>query len=210
MMMKMMKFSYSAIAALFILLLNGCVSVASSPASRFYMPISISKGEAKDKFEIPAGTIIVVGPIGIPDYQDRPQIVTTNKDSTLNFAQFDRWAEPLDSIFMRLLSDDMTAMLPSAAFHTFPCNFAIPLDYQVIVDIVQLDNQLDKQMALTAQWSIIDAKNRKMLVTKRSQFTQPIEPHNYSGVSMALSKVSISLSREIAQSLSTLPKATGK
>jgi len=173
---------------------------------RFYMPDSMAKELATDKFEIAPGAIVAVGPVNIPAYQDRPQIVTRNKDGTLNFAQFDRWGERLDAALARMVSEDLAAMLPATTIQLFPCNFNIPLNYQIIVDVFRLDGELEKELVLTAQWTIVDAKNRKMLLTKRAQFIQPINPHNYFGLSRALSAVTVSLAKEIARDLSTLSR----
>lgn len=193
-------------AVLFIFILSGCISVSNSPVPRFYMTSSIARDQVAEKLDITPGVIIAVGPITIPEYQDRPQIVTKNKNGTLVFAQFDRWGEPLDSGLARLITDGLAAMLPAASLQVFPCDFAIPLDYQVILDIVQLDSELDKNMLLAAQWTIIDAKNRRMLLTKRSWFTEPINPHDYFGLTKALGAACFSLSREIAEILAGLSK----
>jgi len=166
----------------------------------------MDKGQVSETFNIEPGVIVEVGPIGIPEYQDRPQIVTVDKEGMLKFAQFDRWGESLDSAIGRLLTDDLSAMFPAASFQIFPCNFSIPLTYQVVVDAVQLDSRLDKDMLLVVQWSIIDVKNKRMLLTKRSEFRQPVKPHNYSGLSGALSAACASLSKEIAANLSELSK----
>jgi len=195
-----------AILVLFVSMLSGCLSVANSPAPRFYTLKTMDKGQVSETFNIEPGVIVEVGPIGIPEYQDRPQIVTVDKEGMLKFAQFDRWGESLDSAIGRLLTDDLSAMFPAASFQIFPCNFSIPLTYQVVVDAVQLDSRLDKDMLLVVQWSIIDVKNKRMLLTKRSEFRQPVKPHNYSGLSGALSAACASLSKEIAANLSELSK----
>jgi hypothetical protein len=167
---------------------------------------AMDKQQISAKFDIAPGVIVAVGPIGIPEYQDRPQIVTTDKDGMLKFAQFDRWGESLDSALARLIADNLTVMLPAASFQIFPCNFTIPLTYRVIVDVIKLDSRLDKDMLLVCQWSIIDAKNRQMVLTKRSEFRQPVNPHNYSGLTGALSAACASLSNEIAATLAELSK----
>lgn len=185
---------------------SGCLSLSSSPAPRFYTLKSVDKQQINAKFDIPPGVIVAVGPIDIPEYQDRPQIVTMDKDGMLKFAQFDRWGESLDSALARLVIDDLTVMLPAASLQIFPCNFAIPVTYHVIVDVIQLDNRLDKDVFLVCQWSIIDAKSKQMLLTKRSEFRQPVNPHNYFGLASALSAASVSLSSEIAANLAELSK----
>ena len=195
-----------AILVSFASLLSGCLSVANSPSPRFYMPMAIDNGRISEKFDISPGVTVAIGPIGIPEYQDRPQIVTVDREGMLKFAQFDRWGESLDSAIGRLLNDNLTVMLPKASFYIYPCNFAIPLTYQIVVDVVQLESRLDKEMLFVAQWSIIDHKNRQMLFTKRSEFRQPVKPHNYSGLSAALSASCASLSSEIAATLAELSK----
>ncbi|MFH0854962.1 MAG: PqiC family protein [Candidatus Omnitrophota bacterium] len=204
--MKKQIFLFCAATVLFSLILYGCVSVPNSPNSRFYMPASVNSEQALEKIDIAPGHIIAVGPIGIPACQDRPQIVTINKDGTFSFAQFERWGEPLDSSIARVIYDDLASLLPAASFQMFPCNFAISFDYQVVVDIIHLDSNLSKDMLFVAQWSVIDAKNRSLLLTKRSQFNEPVNPHNYFGVSRALGNACFSLSKEIAGSLSMLSK----
>lgn len=194
-------------AVLFALAFSGCVSVSESPSPRYYMPASLARGEEAPKFEIAPGMIIAVGPVKIPEYQDRPQIVTKNKSGTLDFAQFDRWAEPLDDALARMISDDLAIMLPGADFQLFPCSFSIPLDYQVIVDVLGIESELSGDLTLTAQWSVIDRKNKRMLMTKRSEFSRSVDPHNYSGLSRALGAVCAALSKEIAENLSTLSKS---
>ncbi len=189
-----------------VFIFSGCLSISNSPEPRFYMLKTMDKGQVSEKFDIEPGVIAAVGPIGIPEYQDRPQIVTMDKEGMLKFAQVDRWGEPLDSALGRLITDNLTVMLPAASFHIYPCNFAIPLTYQVVVDVIQLDSRLDKDMFLVCQWSIIDAKNRQMLLTKRSEFRQPVNPHNYSGLTGALSAACASLSSEIAATLAELSK----
>jgi hypothetical protein len=189
---------------LFIFILSGCVSAGSSPDPRFYMLKSIGEEGAVQKLNIPANTITLIGPVDIPQYLDRPQIVTQDDRGMINIAQFDRWGESLDAGIMRLIIEDLHLMLPETTFEAFPCNYAIPLNYQVIVEIQQLRSNLKGDLLLVAQWSIINANTQKMLFTKRSDLSQQINPHNYSGLADALSRAVSSLSGQIARNLSIL------
>lgn len=191
--------------AMLSLTLSGCISVPNSPASRFYTLQSLDENQAGKKFDITPGLIIGVGPVKIPEYLNRPQIVTQDKNKMLNFAEFDRWGESLDSAIARLINEDLTIMLPDAAVRLFPWNLDIPVDYQVVMDIVQLECELDKDLFLAVQWSVIDLSDRKMLLIKRSEFRQTVTPRNYSGLARTLSAACASLSEEIAQALSALP-----
>jgi len=164
---------------------------------------AIHENQVSKKMNIASDMLIGVGPVKIPEYQDRPQIVTQGKEQ-LKFAQFDRWGESLDLGVERLIAEDLTVMLPGAKFILYPWNLTIAVKYQVVVEIVQLDSELDKDLFFVAQWLIIDAQNTKTIIIRRSEFREPIKPQNYSGLAKTLSTVCASLSSEIAEALATL------
>lgn len=192
------------VCVIFVTVLGGCLSVSNSPAPRFYMLHAVAEKQASRKFNIASGIIIGVNPVKIPEYQNRPQIVTQDKNRMLTFAQFDRWGESLDFALTSLMMENLSIRLPQATIEMFPGNLAVPAKYQVIIDVVRLESRLDNDLSFTAQWSIIDAQKKKMMLIKRSEFRQPINPHDYSGLVEALSAACASLSDEIAESLSSL------
>ena len=186
------------------LVLSGCISVPNSPTPRFYVLQAVDENQVSKKINIASDVFIGVGPVKIPQYQDRPQIVTQGKEKMLKFAQFDRWGESLDLGVARLIGEDLAVMLPGAKFTLYPWNSSITVKYQVVVEIVQLDSELDKDLFLVAQWLIIDARKTKTMIIKRSEFRKPIIPQDYSGLAKTLSMVCASLSNEIAEALATL------
>ena len=95
-------------------------------------------------------------------------------------------------------------MLPGAKFTAYPWDSFIPVKYQVAVEIVQLDSVLDKDVFLVVQWMVIDTRNTKPVIIKRSEFRQPVSPQTYSGFARTLSAVCVALSQEIAQAIAEL------
>ncbi len=186
------------------LILNGCISVQNSPTPRFYLLGGTDADQGSKKLDITPGVLIGVGPVKVPEYQERPQIVTRDKNHMLKFAQFDRWAETLDLGFTRLIGEGLAVKLPEAKFTLYPWNSNLAVKYQVVVEIVQLDSQLDKDLFLVAQWLVIDVQNSKTIIIKRSEFRQAIIPQDYSGLVKTLNTVSSALSSQIAQALSML------
>jgi hypothetical protein len=186
------------------LVLSGCLSASNSPTPRFYMLQAVDGNQVSKKINITSDVVIGVGPVKIPEYQDRPQIVTQDEEKMLKFAQFDRWGESLDLGMTRLIGENLTVMFPEAKFTLYPWNSSVPVKYQVVVEIVQLDSNLDKDLLVVAQWLVIDVQNAKTMIIKRSEFRQSIVPQNYSGLVKALSITCASLSSEIAESLATL------
>ncbi len=188
--------------------LCGCFSVPNSPSPRFYTLQPQGEPGKPKQLALVSKLIIGIGPVEVPEYQNRPQIVTKDKEGMLTFAQFERWGEPLDMGIARLIMENLTTALPQADLQLFPCNFSIPLNYQVLVNIVQLESRLDKDMLLTAQWTILDAKTKKMVVTRRFQNRQEINPHTYAGIALALSREVTLLTDEISDGLSGIISGT--
>src|ERR1035437_3968195 len=143
------------------LLLSGCLSIPNSPTPRFYTLSPVNEKQESKKINITPHVIIGVGPLKIPKYLDRPQIVTKTKEKMLQFAQFDRWGESLDLGLARLIREDLTVMIPGAKLTLYPWNPSIAVKYQVVVELVQMDSELDRDMFFVAQWMIIDVQNQK-------------------------------------------------
>ncbi len=189
------------------LTLAGCISLPNSPMSptpRFYMLSAINETQVSKKINITPGVIIGVGPVKIPGYLDRPQIVTKDKEGVLKFDEFDRWGESLDLGIARLIREELTVMLPQEKLTLYPWNPSIAVKYQVVAEVVQLDSELDKNMFFVVQWAVIDVINSKAVIIKRSEFSTAILPQNYSGLVKALSMSCASLSSQIAEALGTL------
>ncbi|MFH0935826.1 MAG: PqiC family protein [Candidatus Omnitrophota bacterium] len=209
--MREIKLRYCTViivCLIFTLTLPGCISVPNSPTPRFYTLNAMEEIPPGEKFNIPSDMIIGVGPVKIPEYLNRPQIVTQDKDKMLAFAQFDRWGESLDIGLERLIAENLTAMLSGATLKMFPWNLAIPVSYQVIIEVLQLESELDKDLFFVVQWAVIE--NEKMVLIKTSEFRRAIDPHSYSGLARTLSAVCASLSNEIAGTLAALPEPKEK
>lgn len=181
----------------------GCVSISKSPPARFYALQALAPSGAARPIELPP---VGVGPVRVPEYLNRPQIVTQGPDHRLVFAEFDRWGEPLDAALARTVSANLSTLLPKTAIVAHPWNQAVPVKIQVTMDIIRLDSRLDGELCLAVQWSIIETAGRKLLRLKTSEYRRPVEGGNYAGVAAALSGVCAELSAEIAATVSELAK----
>jgi len=202
--MSLIKNKYCLSLCAACLILSGCISIPTSPTPRFYALSAVNGNRVSKKIEIASGLIIGVGPVKIPEYLDRPQMVTISQEKMLKFDEFDRWGESLDLGIARLIREDLTAMLPEANITMYPWNPLIAVKYQVVPELVQMDSQLDGDMHLIVQWSVIDLQNSKTVIIKRFDYRAIIVPQNYSGLAKALSSSCAALSSQIAQELAAL------
>ena len=93
---------------LVVILLGVCLMVfsacASNPPSRFYIVTPMSDAEMTHPSRTNEHDLIIgLGPITLPLYLDRSQIVTRTSLARLKLAKFDQWAAPLQDNFSRML-----------------------------------------------------------------------------------------------------------
>ena len=198
------KLCFGLTGACLALIVSGCLSIPNSPTPRFYALSAVDETQVSKKINIASNLLIGVDPVKIPEYQNRPQMVTISKGKMIQFAQFDRWGESLDLGLARLIREDLAVMLPRAKLISYPWDPSIAVKYQVTAEVVQLDSELDKDMFLVVQLTVIDVQNSKTIIIKRSEFRTAIVPQNYSGLAKTLSTACASLSGQIAQALGTL------
>ena len=179
--------------------LAGC---ASSAPSRFYVlsPLVSSKAESqalKDEGCITIG----IGPVELPAYLDRPQIVNRVNENELNLAEFDKWAEPLKDNFSRVLVENLSTLLYADAISIFPWKGSTPIDYRVEVTVIRMDGKIGGNASLVARWAIFRENDRKMLLTRQSSYSESLRSQSYKALVSAQSRVIGDLSREIAEAI---------
>ncbi len=148
---------------------------------------------------------IGIGPVKIPEYLDRPQIVARSSDSGLQYSEFDKWAESLEKNLTRVLAVNLSALVPSERVFIYPWLKSMQVQYQVTLDILQLEKVPDGSIVLDARWSILGNDGEKLLFMKRSKIVMPAESAGFGGIASAESKAVEALSREMAVAIQSLP-----
>lgn len=185
----------------FLVTLPGC---AGSPSSRFYLlnPLSGSapagKPSASDRC-----VSIGIGPIEIPDYIDRPQIVTHVTPNQIKLAEFDRWAEPLNDGFPRVLAQNLSNLVCTKEISFFPWRRGMPMDCRVEMKIIRFDGNPGDKVALEAWWRIMSGDGKTVLQSHQSNLTEPVGGGDYKSLVLAHSQILGALSREIAEAIKT-------
>lgn len=176
---------------------------ASSKSSRFYILssdcVSMAPMHAK------AGNLSLgVGPVKLPDYLNRSQIVTRTSSETVQLAEYDRWAEPLDKNFARVLADDLGSLLGTDRVALFPLSGFRKLDYQVVVEVVRFDGQCGGKAVLSVRYSLFGTDGKEPLVSKKAEFTEPVKGNTYEALVAAHCRNLGALSHEIASAVQAL------
>ena len=209
--MKRSQSFYQWIACFFlIVILGGCIAGSPSQPSRFYTLTSLDDAKAAAQKEAGEQCIAIgVGPVEIPEYLNRAQIVTRKGPNELKLAEFDRWAEPLNDNFTRVLSENLSDLCVEPVM-IFPWRAPIRIDFKVELGVIRFDGKLGENVTLIVLWGIFGEGGDKLVVAKRSVYVEPLKDDTYETLVMAKSRAVSKLSRDIAASINSILKKDSK
>jgi uncharacterized lipoprotein YmbA len=172
-------------------MLAGC---GSSPPNYYYV-LSAHEFPAANG-DTPA---IGVGPIEVPEYLIRQNLVYNRDANTLHVAGLDMWGEPLEDGIQRVLALNLSGLLQTQNVRFFPWNPKRAPDYGVKVNLLQLDAS-ENGASLKAEWLVYHPTSGDSIKRRISQLQLPLssgasEPEQ---VAEAYSKLLFQLSEIIA------------
>lgn len=177
------------------LLLAGC---GTTPASKFYL---LSAGTSP--FPSGSSPSLGVGPIEIPEYLNRNALVYNREGNRLHIANFERWAEPLDSSIGRVIRINLASLLDTQNVQSYPWSKSDQPEYGVEVTVLNLDAN-DVRARLIAEWHVYRAQGRKTILRRVVELEKPISanPVTAAEVAPAYSNLLLQLSEIIAAAIS--------
>jgi uncharacterized protein len=182
--------------------LLGLGACASTP-SRFYILNTLLVSEMIPATAAERGPVIGVGPITLPKYLDRPQIVTRASRNQLTLGEFDRWAEALQENFSSVLVENLALLIPTDHILLNPWPGSATPEYQVRVEVRHFDGWLGGESTLIARWSLLDQGERE-LVSQKVHLNAPAGGRDYDAMVVAMNQLLETLSRDIATAIQRL------
>lgn len=190
------------IYALLLVALGGC---ASSPPSDFYLLTPMAGTEARSSISAPSAPLsLVVGPVKIPEYLNRAQIVTRAGPNRLDVNEFNRWGGSFTPNLSRVMAQNLSFILGTDDVFVFPADDAIDPRYRVILSFTRFDGTLGESVVLDSRWIITGSQRRKQLATGRSAVREATQGSDYDAYVAAQSRALETLSQEIAEKIKQL------
>ncbi len=188
----------AVILIILVMTLSGC---SRSPNPRFYTLSALPDQFAAARASQWQNAVVGIGPIRMADYLDQSQIVTRTGDNQLVKDEFNRWGGPFKNNFTNVLADNIGSLLPTQQIHLFPWRQAVPIDFQVAVDVVRCDGRLGEAAVLETRWSLFQGPEKKLITTRRASITEPVTGPDYADLVAAQSRAVGRLSQEIVQAI---------
>ena len=204
-MRKLLSYRYSLIVfGILAAILTGC---ASSTPARFYTLSSMNGPEpARQAADTAHAVLVSVGPLTIPDYLDRFQIVTRSGQNELTVDEYHRWAGSLENDISRVIIENLSALLPPDRYQVVswihPVQPPAAINYRVAVDITRFDGAHGDSVSMKARWSIFRKDSDSTI--RQTDIIEHIKGNDYNELVEAMSRTMESLSRDIAAAITSL------
>jgi uncharacterized lipoprotein YmbA len=189
--------------ALAVALAAGC---ASAPPARFYIVTPLAGPGPAARTPGPG---VVVAAVRLPEYLERPQLVTRSGDNQLQLEEFDQWGGNLAKDLTRVMAENLSLLLGSDAVVAAPHTLRTRPDYRVELEVLRFERAGDGRVHLTAKWWLQRGGDGHPLASPMTALaSEPLpESANADLTVAAMSSVYGELARVIAQAVSLQEKA---
>jgi len=178
---------------------GGCSALAPvRDESRYYVlnPVAAADRERK---EAPMPELIVgVGPVAIPQYLDRSEIVARAGAYQISPVPNARWGEPLQPNLARVLAEDLAVELGTGQVIVFPWFSAVQPACTVAVDVQRFEMQETGAVVLNARWTLRHRRSPAVVVVRDATISEPADRRDAGAAAAAMSRAVARLSEEIA------------
>ena len=176
-----------------LLLLGACA--ASTPVRYYALDAPVS-----DRDAVTAGRILVVGPVTMPEYLQRPQIVRRTHGSALDVDDFHRWAEPLKDAVPRVLAQNLNGLGTDIAATPAPAR-GVDADWRLNAVVLSFEADAEATVGLVVQWSITDRAGTRTVPWRTDHYRSAAPARQPGAVADAMSGLLARFAADVAAAL---------
>lgn len=202
-----MRMSYPGMLCV-ILLLTGLAGCGTSQPTKYYL-LSTDTSETA-RAAVADELTIGVGPVILPPYLDRREIVTRTSSNELHVAINHQWGEALLENVSRVVREDLSRRLGTDRIVRLPLKRslrkALVFDYQVTIAVDEFEKTPDGSVVLAARWGVLDSDRHELLL-RRSEYSRIPAAEGYAAQAAAQSAVLSRLTEEITTAILELEQS---
>lgn len=185
------------------------LACGSSPTPRFYaLAPMASERSQEDTAPSDVQLAVAVGPLHMPRYLQRPQIVLRRGESLLEFDEQNRWAGSLETETLRVLGENLAILLATDRIVVYPLVAGFPTKYRVRLYFERFDGRPGEALDLRVRWELLSsAEAPGAVAVEVTTLREPLAGSGIDELVRAHGKLLADLSRRIAGRIEVLEKA---
>jgi uncharacterized lipoprotein YmbA len=153
-----------------------------------------------------AAPLVLLGPVALPEYLDRPELVTRLSSNQLRIEDLELWAEPLQDSFPRTIQQDLAALLGGGRVQRLPWTGPSPPNMVVSVEVRRFERTAAGRVELAARWVIRDGRGETEWLCRDTHLSYVASGSRTQAAVASMSEAVAALSREIALGVQRLAR----
>jgi uncharacterized lipoprotein YmbA len=174
----------------------GC-SLGKNVPTRYFVLTPVAAAGPGRTGMAPRDVTVGVGPVRLPAYLDRSQIVTRTARDEVEISDLDQWAEPLPDAVARIITENLGALAGTDRVVVLPWRGIGPVQYRVALDVSRFDGAMGGDVVLQGRWRLLDGRGRE-LTLRTLAFTERAAGRDYGALAAAMSRLLATASRDMA------------
>ena len=157
-------------------IIYGCAS--EGQYTRFYVldPISAGVPLVKNSDQENPLSIEIVS-LRLPQYLERPQIVTRNEENEIKLAELHQWGGNLQKNMVRVITKNLSCLLQTPDVSGYPRNPQSPPAFRIELVIMKFERDQDGRVRLSTQWRLSRGKDDFPLAVRMTELeSSSLEP----------------------------------
>ena len=147
-----------------------------------------------------ARTTVAIGAIKLPGALDRPQIARRLGPNQLDYAEYDRWAGPLDEMIRRVLAADLRPRLPVGTV-LIDNDSSASADLTIAIEVRSFDADKSGRVILDASWETLDKNSKVVGNPSDAKIVEPAAGSDTAAVAATMSHAVGALAGNIASGI---------
>ena len=141
---------------------------------------------------------IGVGPVIVPRYLRRSEIVTRVGANVLRASDTHRWGEVLDRGLARVVAENLAVLVSATQVGSYPWRDTAPMHSRVSIDVQRFERTSDGTVFLEAGWAVHQDLEANAFVRRKASIVEEVGSSDYAAAVGAMSRAAAGLSQEIA------------
>lgn len=155
------------------LLATGCLSPRPDPSIFLVLSPAVAAVGNIPADVLHPDMLLGVGPVTLPAYLDRPELVTRLEATELAIDPFARWSAPLEVLFAQALADHLVAILGPRGVVVHPWASRDRPTRSVSIVVQQFEPVAPDQALLRVRWHVAGPPGAPAAVGRTSEFRTP-------------------------------------
>ncbi|MCP3872050.1 MAG: membrane integrity-associated transporter subunit PqiC [Desulfobacteraceae bacterium] len=175
-----LKYQWIFILILTGCILSGCIETHPITPTQFYLlnPAQyetnlISKKDHSDPLSQNKISLEIAS-LRLPQYLEKPQIVTRSSQNQLKMAEYHQWGGNLRKNMIRVIAQNMSQLLATPNVAMAPFRPSTPPDFRIEVEVMRFEPDERGQVHFSAQWRLVSGKDGNPLATRMLDLESPV------------------------------------